>query len=207
MSERRIEAAVLEQLRAAAGDELPVVARRLQLGSSGTRTDLAVLGDAFIGFSIRGSGEPIDDLPETLAIQSCYFEHLVAVVDPSHAAVLDPDGLAGAALWTVDAGGTIEALSAGAGGEVAYSAWFDLLPPEVRRDLLRPVLARAEAPTRGEPPLPPSEFRRAFEESFTARHRDDSGAFWSTVGGRAITPADVTLLDVGPPPLLLSAIV
>lgn len=207
MSGRRIEAAVLERLRAAAGEELPIVARRLQLGSSGTRIDLAVLGDAFIGFAIQGSADPIDDLPGTLAVQSCYFEHLVAVVDPAHAAVLDPDGLGGAALWTVDADMAVEVLSSGTASEVAYSAWFDLLPPEVRRDLLRPVLARAEAPVRGEPPLPPSEFRRAFEESFATSHREDSDAFWSAVRGRAITPEDVTLLDVGPPPLLLSAIV
>jgi len=198
VSKDRIRAAVLEQVRAAAGEAGPAVAIDLRLGATGFVADLAILDDELIGVVIVDSSDDLDDLPGRLEATSHYFERVVLVVALGQLPSLDRTLLSGATVWTHDGDGQLVEHDPGEGNRVALNACFDLLRMDERRYVLGELVVEDAAQPRGAFTVPAPRTRALFGMVFTARHGQTSTGFWAAVADRPITPADlISLVGTG----------
>ncbi len=196
MNKDRIKAAVLEQVRAAAGSDGPAVAVDLPLGDTGLATDLAILEDEFIGVVILGASDALGGLAGRLETTSRYFERVVLIVAPDQTPGLDPASLSGATVWTYDESGYLAEHDPGTGNRVGPNARFDLLRMDERRYFPGELVMTDMAEPRGLPAVPAPRTRALFGMVFTARYGQASTAFWTTVAGRPIVPGDLAPLGV-----------
>jgi hypothetical protein len=194
MNKDRIKATVLEQVRAAAGSDGPVVVVDLPLGATGFAADLAILDDEFIGIVIADAADPASDLSHRLETTSRHFERVVLIVTPDHLPHLPSDALAGATVWTYDRDGRLVEHDAGTGNRVGLNARFDLLRIDERRYFLSELILTDGVQPRGTFNVPTPRTRALFGMVFTARHGQASTGFWATVAERPIVPEDLALL-------------
>lgn len=184
-------AAVLTQLRAAAGGFVPVVTADYPLGPRAIRVDLAILADEFIAVLVD---DGIVSTEERLATACRYFDRVVLVVDGEAAVQTAPS----AAIWTIGTDGDVIEHQSGSINEVSINACFDLLPAEARRRLLERLTSFDPAHARGSSTLIAGmsldETRADCAELFVAAHGERSAAFWAAVEDRAIDAGDVGLL-------------
>jgi hypothetical protein len=194
MNKDRIKTAVLEQVRAAAGSEGPVVAVDLPLGATGFAADLAILDDEFIGVVVADAADAVRDLSRRLEITSHYFERVVLIAAPDRLPDLGPGTLSGATVWTHDRDGRLVEHDPGTGNRVGLNARFDLLRMDERRYFLGELVLTDGAEPRGAFTAPAPRTRALFGMVFTARYGQASAAFWATTAGRPIAPDDLALL-------------
>ena len=193
MNKDRIKAAVLEQVRAAAGSEGPVVAVDLPLGGSGYAADLAILDGEFIGIVIADASD-LPDLPRRLETTSRFFERVVLVAAPDHLPRLEPKALSGATVWTHDGEGRLAEHHPGTGNRVGLHARFDLLRLDERRYFLGELVTVDGVRPREPLTVPPTRMQALFGMVFTARHGRASAAFWAATADRPIAPDDPAML-------------
>lgn len=196
MNKDRIKAAVLEQVRAAAGSDGPVVAADLPLGASGFAANLAILDDEFIGVVVAEASDVAGDLSRRLEATSRYFERVVLIVAPDHAESLEQDAVSGATVWTYDGDGQLAEHDPGTGNRVGLSARFDLLRMDERRYFLGELVTTDTVEPRGALTVPPLRTRTLFGMVFTTRYGRASTAFWAATADRPIAPTDLALLAV-----------
>lgn len=187
MDETRIKAAILMQVRRAAGRRSkPVVAPEFPLPKSGVRADLAILAEDFIGIEIKSASDTLRRLRGQLDAYSTYFDRVVLVVADRHLKGIDSAWLNGAALWRLtDEGRIEEVVAAGAGPARDPLMLLNLLPQQERRRFY--AIPREAAGPEGA--------RSYFVEAFKARYGRTSAAFWDQVKGRRIAEEDLVALS------------
>lgn len=186
MDEGRIKAAILAQVRRAAGRRAkPTVAPEFPLPKSGVRADLAILAEDFIGVEIKSASDTLRRLRGQLDAYATYFDRVVLVVADKHIRGIDSAWLKGAALWRLTGAGQIEeVIPAGTGPAKDPMVLLDLLPQQERR--------RFFGTQAGASPETP---RAYFAEAFRARYGRTSAAFWDQVRGRGIREEDLASLS------------
>lgn len=196
MNRDRIKAAVLEQVRAAAGSDGPVVAVDLPLGVTGFAADLAILDDEFIGVVVADASDAACDLSRRVEAASRYFERVVLIAAPDRLPDLHSEKLSGATVWTHDREGRLAEHDPGTGNRVGLDARFDLLRMDERRYFMGELVVTDAAEPQGPFIVPARRTRALFGMVFTARYGQASTAFWTAVADRPIVPGDLVPLGI-----------
>ncbi len=171
MNEADCKAAALSYIRGTYGHgREPIVTLEFSLGSSGTRADLAVLGDKLIGFEIKTAKDTLRRLRSQMASYFSYFNEVVVIVARCHVKNITSTCLGRASLLTYDDDGRLETLKSGENNIVHNDALNDVMTQAERRK---------------------GNFLTAMEN----RYGRTSERFWTAVTGREIEIDDLPLLS------------
>lgn len=188
MDETDLKIEVLSWVRRACkGKALPTVASEFSLNGTGIRTDLAILGDRFIGVEIKSAADTLKRLPSQMDGYARYFDHTILVIAPKHANNIQALDVRGAQIWVQAHKNALEILSEGRANIVQGHTLLGLLTAEEERRAMRNMSGG---------PLPPDQQARfEFEEAFQRRYASTSADFWQAARGRQIRRDDVNLLS------------
>lgn len=180
MDEAAVKAQVLSHIRQASGRKKPILTAELTLGTSGTRADVVVLGDAeLIGIEIKTERDSLRRLPSQLEAYSRYFDHVVVVAASCHFAELAEIDLHGASVWRSTKDG-LDPVISGHPNSVSPLAYLDLMTRQEKKE----VVAKGD-----------STVREHYFDTFTRRYGHTSRDLWRSVARRKIKPEDVRLLS------------
>lgn len=195
MNEAHYKIQVLEWIREASDDGLPVIALEFSLYGTNIRSDIAALSnDGFVGVEIKSAGDTLRRLPSQLAGYARCFDQTILVAAPKHLRSLLKLDLHGASLWTIDHGER-KSHSQGTPNLLKPSDYLRLMTQEDRAREMRQLVRRSSGDVALPPSLSSQVAREAFEATFRRRYAQRSQDFWASVAGRPIEGDDLRLLS------------
>lgn len=181
LREAEIKALVLTQLHEAGIlDKKSVVASEFSLLGTSCRVDLAIMGSTFVGIEIKSAADTLRRLPHQVSTYCQFFDQVIVVAAPNHAAVLRASELGGAQVWALTHRGTLDIDDA-----FAFSS-------NHRRELRTSLLTKRD---RDRFAGQKSEICDPFEMAFRARYEETSRRFWSNLRGKTVSVADIERLS------------